>query len=103
MSKTVKSEMWSAISFVSCRSLCYTTTKLAPVDRGFADITSVGFRMQFPRKRNFLIEHNTIEKLGSLLIGTTSPAGQGTVVRLLDLTRLNELCLRSSFDWPKGH
>ena len=33
----------------------------------------------------------------------TSSAGQGTVVRLLNLTRLNDLFLRSSFDLPKGH
>ena len=33
----------------------------------------------------------------------TSVARQEAHFRLLDLTRLNELCLASSFGWPKGH
>jgi hypothetical protein len=33
----------------------------------------------------------------------TRMAKQEAHFRLLDLTRLNELCFTSSFDWPKGH
>jgi hypothetical protein len=36
-------------------------------------------------------------------LGSTSSASQKANLRLLDLTRLNELCLTSSFDLPKGH
>jgi hypothetical protein len=32
----------------------------------------------------------------------TSSARQKANFRLVDLSRLNELCLASSFDWPKG-
>jgi hypothetical protein len=34
MSKTVRSEIWIAISLAARRSLCCMTKKLAPVDRG---------------------------------------------------------------------
>jgi hypothetical protein len=37
------------------------------------------------------------------LIASTSAAHQKANFRLLDLTHLNELCLRSSFDLPKDH
>jgi hypothetical protein len=33
----------------------------------------------------------------------TSSVRQETIVRLLDLTHLNELCLKSSYNNPKGH
>jgi hypothetical protein len=33
---------------------------------------------------------------------TTSSASQETIVKLLDLSRLNELCLTSNFDKPQG-
>ena len=33
----------------------------------------------------------------------TSSASQEANFRLLDLTHLNELCMRSSFDLPKSH
>jgi hypothetical protein len=38
------------------------------------------------------------EKKGGTTLTTTSSASQAAIVRFLDLARLNELCLRSSFD-----
>jgi hypothetical protein len=40
---------------------------------------------------------------GCVSLTTTSSARQEANFRLFDLTRLNELCLVSSFDSPKGH
>jgi hypothetical protein len=54
-SKTAKSTLWIAISFVARRSFCYMTTKLVAVDLGQANIISVGLRMKFTIKSNFLI------------------------------------------------
>jgi hypothetical protein len=46
-SKTVKSTLWIAISFVARLSLCYMTTKPVAVNRGSANIASVGLKMKF--------------------------------------------------------
>jgi len=51
-----------------------------------------GFRVEPSLKSNY-----------PCTIITTSSARQEANFRLLDLPRLNEHCLRSSFDLPKGH
>jgi len=44
------------------------------------------------------VSHGADAQYSTSTLYSTSPASQETIVRLLDLTRLNEFCLTSSFD-----